>query len=219
MTRSRQAAKSDPAPGPEAQSEDDETTPISVIFYKEAFNTDGSTPDTIKEQAKALLCSGEENLEVGQIDDADTPTVGNREGPDYTTRAAETAPGLQKRHAERASPTDRVSKLELEQKYLRERVRCLEAESASRTLSRMRFISTFKRDHMPDQFDVTFKDSETIRAGNWEAHDPDPLADCDLYMNHRRRDDGAFSALYGLSPLTADPLRRRYHLIPPSDLN
>lgn len=161
LTRSRQAAKSDPAPGPEAQSQDDETTPISVIFYKEALNTDGSTPNTIKEQAQALLCSGAENLEVGQVDDADTLTVGNLEGLDYMTRTAETALGLQKCNAERASLADRVSSLELEQKYLRERVRCL------------------------------------------EAHDPDPLADCDLYMNHRRRDDGAFSALYGLSPLTA----------------
>ena len=96
---------------------------------------------------------------------------------------------------------------------MRERVRCLEAESAGRSLSRMRFISTFKRDHLPNQFDVTFRDSETIRAGNRQAHDPDPLADCDLYMNFRRRDDAAFSALYGLPPLMVYSLRGRCHLI------
>ena len=126
-------------------------------------------------------------------------------------RTAETTLDLRRRNVERASLVGRVSNIELELKgqakdhalelkHLRERLHSLEAESAARGLSRMRFPSTFKRDHLPEQFDVTFKDLEPIRARNREAHDPNPVANSDLYIQRRRYDDEVFSALYGLSP-------------------
>ena len=211
-----QVAKNNPPPEPQAQSEDTERTPISVIFYNEIFNTDGSTPGAMTAQVQAHLCSGAENLEVDQIGNASTLTIGNREG---LKEAAEATSDLERCKTERASLADRVSNLELTVKHQDERIRNLEAESAARSQARMRFLSTFKRDYLPDKFDVTFEDSKTIRAGNREAHDPDPLADCELYMQFRRHDAEAFSALYGLPPLRVYSLRSRCYLIPPHDLN
>ena len=59
-------------------------------------------------------------------------------------------------------------------------------------------------------------DSETIKAGNLEAHDPDPVSDADLYIQLRRNGDGAFRVLYGLAPFRVHSLSQ---LIPPHGLN
>ena len=123
--------------------------------------------------------------------------------------AAEATTDLERCNTERASLADRVSNLELKVKHQDERIRNLESESAARSLSRARFLSTFKRDYLPDRFDVTFEDSETIRDGNREAHDPDPLADCELYMQFRRHGNEAIRALYVLSPMKVYSLRGR----------
>jgi len=90
----------------------------------------------------------------------------------------------------------------------------LRNESTGRAMSRMRFISTFKRDHLRDQFDTTFNDSETIKASNSEAHDSDPVGDADLYLQFKRCDEDAYKVLYGLTPLHIGALRSKCHLIP-----
>lgn len=156
---------------------------------------------------------------MDQVGGGETLTVGNQEGFEFLRRAQETTTDLESCIAARETLNDRLTRVELELEHTKERVRTLESESAARGLSRMRFISTFKRDHLPDQFDRTFKDSETIRAGNRQAHDPDPVADADLYMQHRRDDYEAFCVLYGFSPLRVHSFRRKSHLIPPHVLN
>jgi len=74
-------------------------------------------------------------------------------------------------------------------------------------------------DHLPEEFDVTFKDSDAISAGNREAHDPDPLSDADLYLQLKRSLDGTYRVLYGLSPLRVNSLRSKCCLILQFDFN
>ena len=77
-------------------------------------------------------------------------------------------------------------------------------------MSRMRFISTFKHDHLRADFDRTFEDGNAIRAGNSEAHDPDPIGDAALYNQQKRYDEGAYKTLYGLPPIRVTSLGK-YH--------
>ena len=156
---------------------------------------------------------------MNQVGGGRTLTVGNQEGLEFQTRTQATTTGLGSCIAAGGTLNDHLTRVELELEHTKERVRTLERESAARGMSRMRFISTFKKDHLPDQFDRTFKDSEIIRTENRQAHDPDPVADADLYMQHRRDDYETFCVLYGFSPLRVHSFRRKSHLIPPHCLN
>ena len=159
---------------------------------------------------------------MDQVGGGETLTVENQEGLEFLRRAQETTTDPESCIAARGALNDRLTRVELELEHTKvelehtkERVHTLERESAACGLSRMRFISTFKKDHLPDQFDRTFKDSETIRAGNRQPHDPDPFADADLYMRHWRDDYEAFGVLYSFSQLRVPSFRRMSHLIPP----
>jgi len=94
-----------------------------------------------------------------------------------------------------------------------ERIRVLESQSDFRAMARMRFISTFKRDYLPEEFDITHADRECIRDGNSQAHDADPIGDADLYREGKRSDEGAFKALYGFSPIRVYSLSKSSHYL------
>jgi hypothetical protein len=92
-----------------------------------------------------------------------------------------------------------------------ERLRVVESQSEYRAMARMRFLSTFKRDHLPAEYDSTHPDSECIKEGNRQVHDPDPLGDADLYLHGHRSDENAFKDLYGISPLRVNALSESCH--------
>jgi hypothetical protein len=70
---------------------------------------------------------------------------------------------------------------------------------------------TFKRDYLLAEYDSTHPDSECIKEGNRQAHDPDPLGDADLHLHGHRSDENAFKALYGISPLRVNALSESCH--------
>ena len=81
-----------------------------------------------------------------------------------------------------------------------ETIHLLQSQSEYRPM-RMRFLSTFKRDHLPGEYGITHADRECIQDGNWQANGADPVGDADLYLQAQRTDQSAFMALYGPSPL------------------
>jgi len=81
-----------------------------------------------------------------------------------------------------------------------ETIHSLQAQLEYRPM-RMRFLRTFKRDHLPGEYGITHADRECIQDGNWQANGADPVGDADLYLQAQRTDQSAFMALYGPSPL------------------
>jgi len=69
-------------------------------------------------------------------------------------------------------------------------------------LMRMRFLSTFKRDHLPGEYDITHADRECIEVGNRLAYGANPVRDADFYLQGQCTDLNTFKALYGLDPLS-----------------
>jgi len=70
-----------------------------------------------------------------------------------------------------------------------ERIDFLESCSSEYQMARMRFLSTLKREHRTEKYEIARRDRECIE-------------DADLYLQARRieADQYAFKALYGLSP-------------------
>jgi hypothetical protein len=80
-------------------------------------------------------------------------------------------------------------------------------------MARMRFISTFNCDHLPEEFDITHADRECIKEGNSQAHDADLISDADPYQEEKHKDEGAFKALHGLRLVRAHSLSKSSHYL------
>jgi len=80
-----------------------------------------------------------------------------------------------------------------------ETIHLLQSQSEYRPM-RMRFLSTFKCDHLPGEHGVTHADRECIEDGNWQANGADPVGDVDLYQQAQRTDQSAFEAYMDSAP-------------------
>jgi hypothetical protein len=136
-----------------------------------------STPGGIIEEARKHLRSEADDVNVEHIGDGETFTAGNNESLDFLK---ETTAELEQCTRERTSLkenvahlNDKVADLEFSMTRVVERLRVVESQSEYRAMARMRFLSTFKRDYLPAEYDSTHPDSECIKEGNRQAHDPD----------------------------------------------
>ena len=195
----RSTRSKEPKRGNQPQNPAEEDSTFDIVYLRRSVTTPVSVLEDMAEAARDHFESDSGDLLVDMI--GEELTVGNQEG---LTFLAETAADPERCHEERTSLKDNVHKLNLKVRrleYLEERVKVLESESTGRAMSRMRFISTFKRDHLGADFDRTFEDGNAIRAGNSEAHDPDPIGDAALYNQQKRYDEDAYKVLHGLSPI------------------
>ena len=204
----RSTRSKEPKGGNQPQNPAEEDSTLDIVYLRKSVTAPVSTPENMAEASRDHFESDSGDFLVDTI--GEELTVGNQEG---LTFLAETAADLERCHEERTSLKDNVHKLNLDVEYLKERVKVLESESTGRAMSRMMFISTFKRDHFWADFDRTFEGGNAIRAGNSEAHDPDPIGDTALYNQQKRYDEDAYKALYGLSPIRVTS-PGKYHPIP-----
>ena len=62
-----------------------------------------------------------------------------------------------------------------------ERIRFLESHSECRTKARMRFLSLYTRDHLPEKYDTTHRQI-IENFSNCQAYDADPVGDAQLFL-------------------------------------
>jgi hypothetical protein len=190
----------------EPKDNDDEMS-LNVLYYQQSVPVSASTHDEITDEVRKHLHAVEE-LHVQQIGDDQNLTAGNQEDLNFLE---ETTVDLRQCQEERASLKDSLADYDFKITQLQEKVRVLESQSQYRSTLRMQFLSTFKRDHLPLEYDVTHDDAQCIKEGNSQAHDPDPVGDADLYLEGERIDENAFKCLYGFSPGRINTLSESSH--------
>jgi hypothetical protein len=179
IRRTTRGTKTGDANEQQAEPKDsDDETPINVIYYQQSLPISGSTHNEITDEVLKHVNSVED-LNVLQIGQDENSTTGNQEGLNFLE---ETTANLKQCHEERTSMKDGLEDHGFEIAQMKEQVRILQAQSQDRNMLRMRFLSTFKRDHLPQEYNITHRDAECIKEGNSQAHDPDPVGDAELYF-------------------------------------
>lgn len=135
------------------------------------------------------------DVEMDDLGSTDSIIWGNRQGVDFlndTARLETRFDALEKRVA---GLEEDGKRLEEDGKQMATEIRTLKLASKGYRQARHRFLETVCRDIIPNIQPIPGR----IQTGNKAAHEADCVVDSTLYT-YKERADGAFLALYGVTP-------------------